>query len=270
MPRKKSSEKCSMHLPDKLFAARRTLLPQENPMRTHRFYTPIELKENASIDLPSEAAHHCVQVLRYKVGNELMLFNGDGFDYLATVEQIEKKCCQVKISYRIDPKNESSLNIHLFQGIARGDKMDLIIQKAVELGVREITLLFTQRCNVKLDGKRLEKKLHHWRKTIISACEQSGRAVIPKLHHPMALNQLVETKIVSIYLEPTASLIFKELSIDKSVSLFVGPEGGFSEEDLAHLKLVRCLGVKIGPRILRTETAGLSAVSILQSCFGDL
>lgn len=239
-------------------------------MRIHRFYSSTELKENSSIALPADAAHHCVQVLRYRVGDELVLFNGDGFDYLATVEQIEKKRCQVKISKRINPQNESPLNIHLYQGVARGDKMDLIIQKAVELGVKEFTPLLTERCNVKLEGKRLDKKLQHWNKTIISACEQSGRAVIPELHPPMAINQLVETKIVSIYLEPNASSNFKELSIDKSASLFVGPEGGFSGKDLAHLKLVRCQGVKIGPRILRTETAGLSAISILQSCFGDL
>jgi len=239
-------------------------------MRSHRFYAPIELKKNTSTDLPAEAAHHCAQVLRYRVGDELVLFNGDGFDYLATVEQIEKKRCQVIISNRTEPQNESPLNIHLFQGIARGDKMDLIIQKAVELGVKEITPLFTHRCNVKLDGKRLDKKLQHWTKIIISACEQSGRAVIPQLHHPVALNQLKETKVDSFYLEPTASMIFKELNIDKSVNLFVGPEGGFANEDLVHLKSNSCLGVKIGPRILRTETAGLSAVSILQSCYGDL
>lgn len=239
-------------------------------MRSHRFYTPVELKENSSLELPSDVAHHCAQVLRYKVNDKLTLFNGDSFDYIATVQQIEKKRCLVKISVRINPKNESPLNIHLFQGIARGDKMDLIIQKAVELGVKEITPIFTERCNVKLDGKRLEKKLHHWRKTVVSACEQSGRTVIPELHHPMAVDQLVKDKTITIYLEPTASLNFKELNIKESVRFLVGPEGGFSEKDLTHLKLIKCLGVKIGPRILRTETAGLSAISILQSCFGDL
>ena len=238
-------------------------------MRSHRFYTPVELKESSSLELPSEASHHCAQVLRYKINDKLTLFNGDSFDYVATVQQIEKKRCLVKISSRIAPQNESPLNVHLFQGVARGDKMDLIIQKAVELGVKEITPLFTERCNVKLDGKRLDKKLHHWRKTIVSACEQSGRAIIPKLHYPMAINQLAEDKTISIYLEPTASLNFKELEVKESARFLVGPEGGFSDKDLAHLKLIKCLGVKIGPRILRTETAGLSAISILQSRFGD-
>ena len=238
-------------------------------MRSHRFYTPIELNENSSVDLPSEAAHHCAQVLRYRVGDQLVLFNGDGFDYLATVEQIEKKRCQVKLSNRIDPKNESPLNIHLFQGIARGDKMDLIIQKAVELGVREFTPLFTERCNVKLDGKRLDKKLQHWNKTIISACEQSGRAIIPKLHQPISLNKLKEIQNVSVYLEPAANKTFRDLHIQQSLQLMIGPEGGFSEKDINHLNAIQCEGVVVGPRILRTETAGLSAISILQSYFGD-
>ena len=238
-------------------------------MRSHRFYTPIELNENSSVDLPSEAAHHCAQVLRYRVGDQLVLFNGDGFDYLATVEQIEKKRCQVKLSNRIDPQNESPLNIHLFQGIARGDKMDLIIQKAVELGVREFTPLFTERCNVKLDGKRLDKKLQHWNKTIISACEQYGRAIIPKLHQPISLNKLKEIQNVSVYLEPAASKTFRDLHIQQSLQLMIGPEGGFSEKDINHLNAIQCEGVVVGPRILRTETAGLSAISILQSYFGD-
>ena len=238
-------------------------------MRSHRFYTPIELNENSSVDLPSEAAHHCAQVLRYRVGDQLVLFNGDGFDYLATVEQIEKKRCQVKLSNRIDPQNESPLNIHLFQGIARGDKMDLIIQKAVELGVREFTPLFTERCNVKLDGKRLDKKLQHWNKTIISACEQSGRAIIPKLHQPIPLNKLKEIQNVSVYLEPAANKTFRDLHIQQSLQLMIGPEGGFSEKDINHLNAIQCEGVVVGPRILRTETAGLSAISILQSYFGD-
>ncbi len=239
-------------------------------MRSHRFYTPIELKENSSLDLPSDAAHHCVQVLRYRMGDELVLFNGDGFDYLATVEQIEKKSCQVKLSNRIDPQNESPLKIHLFQGIARGDKMDLIIQKAIELGIKEFTPLFTERCNVKLDGKRLDKKLQHWHKTIISACEQSGRAVIPQLHKPISLNKLEKFQSLSVYLEPTAQKKFRDLNIQQSLQLMIGPEGGFSEKDTKHLNAIQCEGVVIGPRILRTETAGLSAISILQCYFGDI
>jgi len=239
-------------------------------MRSHRFYTPIDLSENTSIELPSDAAHHCAHVLRYKVGDHLTVFNGDGFDYSAKIEKIEKKSCEIKISNKNNPKNESPLKIHLVQGIARGDKMDLIIQKAIELGVSEITPLFTERCNVKLDGKRLDKKLQHWNKTIISACEQSGRAIIPKLNSPISIEKLQRKNIDSIYLEPTAEKRLADLSIKQSVRLLIGPEGGFSEKDLTYLASINCIGIKIGSRILRTETAGLAAVSILQACFGDL
>jgi len=239
-------------------------------MRNHRFFASIYLAVNSSTFLPADAAHHCAHVLRYKVGDYLTLFNGDGFDYLATINLIEKKQCQVKITKKISLNNESPLKINLIQGIARGDKMDLIIQKAIELGVSEITPFFTERCNVKLDGKRLEKKLSHWKKIIISACEQSGRAIIPKLNEAIQIMKLADMENTSIYLEPKAKQTFPDLKFDNSINLFIGPEGGFSEKDLTQLVNCGAKGIKLGPRILRTETAGLSAISILQSQFGDL
>jgi len=239
-------------------------------MRSHRFYTPINLAIDATMELPPEAAHHCTQVLRYKVDDPLTLFNGDGFNYSATISEINKKQCSVKISEKKNPKNESPLKIHLLQGIARGDKMEFIIQKAVELGVTEITPVFTQRSNVRLDEKRLEKKRLHWNKTIISACEQSGRAIIPKLNMAVPLNQIKKLDFASIYLEPEATKCFSSLEPAGQVNIVIGPEGGFSDDDLSHLNRIGFDGVRIGPRILRTETAGLSAVSILQSHFGDL
>jgi len=238
-------------------------------MKSHRFYSSIELKENTSVELSPDAAHHCTQVLRYKPGDHLTVFNGDGFDYLATIEEIDKKRCQIKISSKKDPQNESPLKINLVQGIARGDKMDLIIQKAVELGVSEITPLFTERCNVKLEGKRLDKKLLHWNKTIISACEQSGRSIIPRLNAPISIDKLSKENSHTIYLEPNSGKKLTLLSIEESVRLLIGPEGGFSEKDLAHLNSIDCIGANIGSRILRTETAGLAVVSILQARFGD-
>jgi len=238
-------------------------------MRTHRFFAAIDLIVDSSIFLPADAAHHCAQVLRYKIGDHLTLFNGDGFDYLARIELIEKKQCQVKITEKVSLNNESPLKINLIQGVARGDKMDLIIQKAIELGVSEITPFFTERCNVKLDGKRLEKKLTHWKKIIVSACEQSGRAIIPKLNDPIQIMKLAATENTSIYLEPKAEQVLSDLKLDNSVNLLIGPEGGFSEKDLAQLNYCGAKGIKLGPRVLRTETAGLSAISILQSQFGD-
>ena len=204
------------------------------------------------------------------MGDPLTLFNGDGFDYSAIITEINKKQCSVQISKKINPINESPLKIHLLQGIARGDKMDFIIQKAVELGVVEFTPIFTQRSNVRLDEKRLGKKHLHWNKTIISACEQSGRAVIPKLNTVISLNEIKKSECISIYLEPDATKCFSSLKPADQTNIVIGPEGGFSDDDLSHLDSVGFNGVRIGPRILRTETAGLSAISILQSHFGDL
>jgi len=130
-------------------------------MRSHRFYSAITLAVADILELPKEASHHCIQVLRYKIGAQLTLFNGDGFDYIAQIKSIEGKRCQVEIIEKTVPQNESPLKIHLFQGVARGEKMDLIIQKSTELGVTQVTPVFTERCNVKLDEKRLNKKQTH-------------------------------------------------------------------------------------------------------------
>lgn len=239
-------------------------------MRSHRFYVPNSLEENSSFELPTNAAHHCIQVLRYKKGDTLTVFNGDGFDYSAKIDVIEKKKCRVFISNKSDPNSESPLRIHLLQGIAKGDKMDLIIQKAVELGVNEITPVFTERCNVKFDKKREEKKTLHWQKKIISACEQSGRARLVKLNIPINIEDIPRTSSPSIYLEPTASRTLSSLEISESIRCLIGPEGGLSESDLGRLRDLEFQGIKIGSRILRTETAGLTAISVLQHCFGDL
>ena len=239
-------------------------------MRTHRFYTDIPLSDNFSVELPSDAAHHCAQVLRYKVGDNLTVFNGDGFDYFSEIESIAKKNCRIKILNKKNPNNESGLEIHLLQAIARGDKMDFIFQKAVELGVTEMTPVSTERSNVKLDKKRLEKKMSHWNKTIFSACEQSGRAVIPRLNLLINIEDVQISEVQSIYLEPNSKKHFTHISDSSSIRLLIGPEGGLSEKDIKQLELKDFVGIKMGPRILRTETAGLSAISILQNLQGDL
>ena len=245
-------------------------------MRSHRFYAAIDLKVDQILRLPKETAHHCLQVLRYRVGNELILFNGDGFDYAATIHEIEGKHCEVKITEQFSLQNESPLKIHLYQGIARGEKMDLIIQKSVELGVSEITPVFSERCNVKLDGKRLLKKQQHWQNIAVSASEQSGRAAIPQVNNAVHINQLApslsseSSESLNLFLEPNSNQRLADCRPDKSVNLFIGPEGGFSKSDLQQFEKLEFVGSRIGPRILRTETAGLCAIAILQSHFGDL
>ncbi len=240
-------------------------------MRIHRFHCPIEISTGSLVNLPKEASHHCIQVLRYKVNSELVLFNGDGFDYHARISSISAKSCQVEILSKYQPDTESKLKIHLYQGIARGDKMDLIIQKSVELGVFQITPIFTERCNVRLTEKRLTKKQAHWQQVAISASEQSGRAIVPKINTAISIKDIQLTENASSYhLDPAATNQLADCTPNISINLFIGPEGGFSELDRQKLSNLSSQGLRIGPRILRTETAGLSCISILQSHFGDM
>jgi 16S rRNA (uracil1498-N3)-methyltransferase len=244
-------------------------------MRSHRFYSDTDLNQGQSLTLPKEASHHCVHVLRYKAGAQMVLFNGDGFDYNAQIKSIEGKQCLVEIINKVDPQNESQLKVHLFQGIARGEKMDLIIQKSVELGVTQITPIFTERCNVKLDQKRLKKKQCHWQAVAISACEQSGRSFIPPINPPLNIKLISafldkESDSTLFYLEPTASKHLHSYEALTDIGLFIGPEGGLSDKDIQALDNTNVQGIKLGPRILRTETAGLAAIAILQSHFGDI
>ncbi|MET1254418.1 16S rRNA (uracil(1498)-N(3))-methyltransferase [Aliikangiella maris] len=243
-------------------------------MRYHRFYTSDKLSPGNNYQLPKEVAHHCIQVLRYAVNAQLVLFNGDGADYLAKITEINGKQCHVIVEDKTVIDNESPIYIHLLQGIARGEKMDLIIQKAVELGVNEITPIFTERCNVKLDAKRLPKKLAHWQSVVISACEQSQRAVIPKINPPSNIKTLIGTdKIMSLYLDPGAehsiNHLLKQYSKNDKLNIVIGPEGGFSLNDINHLVDIGATPALIGPRVLRTETAGLACIAVVQSTIGD-
>lgn len=242
-------------------------------MRNHRFYSPLPIEAKQHITLSKEVSHHCINVLRYKKGDTLTLFDGDGHDYLGKIVAIENKLCTVAINNKTRPENESPLKIHLTQGIARGEKMDLIIQKAVELGVHKFTPLFSERCNVKLDKKRLSKKLEHWQAVATSACEQSGRATIPTINTPVNIQSFkLEENTNAFFLEPTAQEKIHDIKIRNcnQITLFIGPEGGFSRQEQQLLSKQSVKGIQLGPRILRTETAGLACIAILQALFGDL
>ncbi|MDQ7050987.1 MAG: 16S rRNA (uracil(1498)-N(3))-methyltransferase [Enterobacterales bacterium] len=251
-------------------------------MRQHRFFTEQFLQLHDTLKLENSVAHHCAQVLRYQLNDPLILFNGDGYDYQALITDINRRHCEVKILKKIALENESPLQIHLIQGIAKGDKMDFVIQKAVELGVTEFSPLFSQRCNVKLDEKRLAKKQQHWQRVMISACEQSGRARLMLINSAVHLNKIesigngaieesnLDTEtICRLYLDPDANSSLKSLDKPQSIQLCIGPEGGFSAQDVKAMQSLEMRGVQLGKRILRTETAGLVAVAALQSLFGD-
>lgn len=242
-------------------------------MKFTRIYQTSSLIVNATLMLDQPSSHHLLQVLRLKSGDMITVFNGNGGEYQAEIIAIEKKRAIIKVKKFIDIDRESPLRIHLGQGIARGEKMDFIIQKAVELGVTKITPLFTEFSNVKLAGERLQKRVEHWQAVAISACEQSGRNRIPEIVAPISLpNWLSQCQEnLKLVLDPDATAHLSNLSgTYTNIALLIGAEGGLSKEEIALAKQYDFQFLQLGPRILRTETAGLAIISALQSRWGDL
>lgn len=241
-------------------------------MRIPRIYHPGAIALNSEFPLDDEAANHVGRVLRMPAGSELQLFNGDGFNYPARISNSDKKRVFVIANAQQANPVESPVKIHLGQGISRGDRMDFAIQKAVELGVTEITPLFTERCGVKLDGERLAKRNEQWQKIAISACEQSGRSIVPLVHPAISLDAWLAqpTKELKLTLHPWAKDTIKTLTPSTELRLVIGPEGGFSEQEMTRTAAAGFIGIQLGPRVLRTETAALTAISALQLQFGDL
>lgn len=243
-------------------------------MRTIRIYAPFENGlEGRRIIITGSAHHHMMHVLRLDEGQEVVIFNGMGNVFTATIERLEKKSAQVALLKALPATPESPLSLHLAQGICKGDRMDTVIQKATELGVTSITPIYSQRVHVKISDDRAEKKYEHWKNVMIAACEQSHRDYLPVLHPPMKLDAWIaqvntEKRFI---LSPYASRGFLESDAQGSVSLLIGPEGGLTEEEVTLAQ--ECGGfqsVLLGPRVLRTETAGMVALSILQYLNGDL
>ena len=242
-------------------------------MRTTRVHVDLPLSPGKRIDLPEDAANHLVRVLRMQAGDACVLFNGDGQDYAATLLAANKRGVEVEVGASTEVDNESPLRIALVQGIARGEKMDWILQKATELGVASVLPVQSDRSEVKLDAERAVKRLAHWRSVVVSACEQSGRARVPEVEAAQPLAN-VGTRLASTHrylLDPEAKDAIATMpAIDGDCVLAVGPEGGWSERDRAVLEAAGFKGLRLGPRILRTETAGIAAIAALQSRFGDL
>jgi 16S rRNA (uracil1498-N3)-methyltransferase len=236
-----------------------------------RIYTPEDLALKCKLDLDSQASTHLVKVLRLTEGAELRLFNGDGCEYLAHITIANKKNAQVEISDVLSTDSKVSFPLHLGQVISKGDRMDFTIQKATELGITDITPLWSERCDVRLKGERLEKKMEHWKRVAISACEQSGRNTIPTFHSAMtylewAKSVEADTKLV---LHTRNQKPLSEIKTPASVALLVGPEGGITDEEVEFCIQQGFTGLTLGPRILRTETAALAALSVFQYLWGD-
>lgn len=265
-----------------------------------RVFTAQELSVGCEVTLEASSSHHLSQVLRAREQDPLILFNGDGNDYIARIAQTGKKARIEILSVAANPA-ESPFEIHLLQGISRGDRMDASIQKSVELGVSSIHALFTQKSKLKLDSKRLQKKLEHWRAIVISACEQCGRSVIPPLHvsskfeEAILSSQDISTPVAKttqtrnqnpiqthacnpdlantarVMLLPGAKTAVNQLPAQTSrCLLLVGAESGFTDAEINFAQKNEFAAVAMGPRILRTETAGPAAISVLQARFGDL
>jgi 16S rRNA (uracil1498-N3)-methyltransferase len=240
----------------------------------HRFYHSNPLDLNQIIILDEFASHHALRVMRVKVDDFLILFNGDGFDYKGRVSDINKKTINIEILSKEKNNNESPININLFQSISSNEKMDMVIQKATELGVSSIQPIFTSRSTIKLSLDRTKKRLIHWKQVSISACEQSGRSKIPTIKLPIEFDQIsegIKTNSLNLLLHPDnleeSSNLPNEYSGD--INVFIGPEGGFSQDEVLLLKKQNCINIKLGPRILRTETAPLAIIAILQYKYGD-
>ncbi|NVJ59111.1 MAG: 16S rRNA (uracil(1498)-N(3))-methyltransferase [Gammaproteobacteria bacterium] len=241
--------------------------------RLNRIFLDQSIEVEKEIDLPAEAVRHLSTVLKIRENDEIVLFNNTAAEYLARVVLSAKRQVKVIVCEARDVNVESPLTIHLVQAVARGEKMDWIIQKSVELGVSEITPMFSERTGVKLSQDRLTKKLEHWQKVIVSACEQCGRNTLPVLHQPISFDELCKDQQLlenAIQLYPHSGASITELPKYDRYVLIIGPEGGLSESEVALLNSKNVNAIKMGPRILRTETAGLAAISVLQATFGDL
>lgn len=240
-------------------------------MRINRFYCKERLVAKKSFFVDKAATHYIKNVLRHKTGDPLIVFNPDDGEFSGTISKIAKSSVQITLSEKLRENESPILSIHLGQGIARGEKMDYIIQKATELGVTEITPLFTEHGNVKLTEERLEKRTRHWQYVAINAAEQCGRISIPEIHTAQKLiNWLPEREEdLKVVCHPTEHAIAPEQPPKSSVIL-IGPEGGLSDHERSLAKQVGFEYFGLGPRILRTETASLVAISLLQHEFGDI
>jgi 16S rRNA (uracil1498-N3)-methyltransferase len=239
-------------------------------MRITRIYHPEALTIDTLVCLSETASHHLQNVLRIKPNQSLELFNGDGYQYTAVVEQLSRKQVHVRIESRSEHPLLPHLSVHLAQGICRGEKMDLVIQKATELGATEITPIITDYSNVKLNKERLQKKRLHWQSVANSACEQSGRCDIVTVRALQTFSEFIKVQHGEncFLLEPTATEKIPQRESVESLTVVVGPEGGFSDTELALAKDSRCQLISLGQRVLRTETAGLAALSIIQYLWG--
>lgn len=237
-----------------------------------RFFCPLPLNSDSDIDLPPDVTNHLVRVLRSVPGTRFFLFNGEGGMHEAELIEAGKKTARARLLTFHTESRQSPLHTHLGQVMSKGDRMDYAIQKATEMGVTEITPLTSERCELRLRGEeRADKKLEHWRRIAVSACEQSGRNILPVIHEPRALSDWLKstTAELKLVLAPSVSGSLPDVT-PASVALLIGPEGGLSDHEITQSLHASFHAWQLGPRVLRTETAPVAALAVLQSRFADL
>jgi 16S rRNA (uracil1498-N3)-methyltransferase len=242
-------------------------------MRISRFYLPALLTAGETVVLDDSAFNHAVRVLRLKPGAALVLFDGAGAAFVATLVEVGKRQARACVSEAMPGGVESPLRVVLVQGISRGEKMDYALQKTVELGVAAIQPVFTERGGVGLTGERLVRKIEHWQRIIIGACEQCGRNRLPEMGEPLPLADWLARSIepgLRLLLDPQAKQGLRGLEPPAgSITLLIGPEGGLSPAEVGGARSVGFAGIRLGPRILRTETAGVATLAAVQALWGD-
>lgn len=243
-------------------------------MRIPRFYVPQPLVVGQEFALPDTTFRHAVQVLRLNVGEPLILFNGEGGEYSAQMNNVGKRSASVMIDSFSPTDTESPIHLTLVQAVIKPDKMDFALQKAVELGVNTIQPLITQRSVVRIGKEQVDKKLQHWEGIVVAACEQSGRTRMPLVQAPLALERWLETPATGsrLILAPGDFPRINALPMDlpAPIELLIGPEGGFTDEEVEQCIQAGVTPVSLGPRILRAETASLAALALLQHRYGDI
>ncbi len=243
-------------------------------MRLNRVYVDAPLSPGSLIERPAAAAQHLGRVLRARSGEQIVLFNGDGREFTAALESIRGSRATATVGEARSIDRESPLAVTLVQCIARADRMDVIVQKATELGVTRIVPVLSRRGVVRLDPAQAASKAEHWRGIAIAACEQCGRNRLPGIETPRLLTRhLGDTPRPTgarLVLEPDAEGPDAAFEIGAAVEIAIGPEGGFDGEELDALRVSGFACVSLGPRVLRTETAAIAGLAWLQSRYGDL
>jgi 16S rRNA (uracil1498-N3)-methyltransferase len=247
-------------------------------MRLTRVYVDAELSPDTIVELPRETASHLAKVLRARSGDQLILFRGDGREYLGSVESVRGSRVTASVGTGAEVDRESPLAITLVQCVPRGDRMDFIVQKATELGVTRIVPVLSQRSVVRLDAAQAESKAAHWRAVVVNACEQCGRNRLPIIEAAVPLIDYLgrnaeasaPQRTARFVLEPDVAAAAAPPALETAAQIAVGPEGGFGDEELDAFRIAGYLRLRLGPRILRTETAAIAALTWLQTRFGDM